>query len=239
MKAVIVDIQGKYAAALDESGSVIRIPNANYAVGQKIELHEVPRVRMRAGRRLATAAVAAVLVLGIGTGTAYAVPYGTVSLESAPSIEYKINCFNYVLDVTAENEEAEAVLSEVGKKNLRHRPVTRAIETTVEQIRRDGYLDEEGSTLQIKTGGRRGKHNEKLQKRLEDDIMKDFAPRGQEGKPGSEEGLDHGGEPSLSGPGRHGPDGQVPGNEIPGKHAPDDHTPGDDRTGDEPPIHSI
>ena len=70
MKAVIVDIRGKYAAALDDTGSVLRIPNANYSVGQKIELHEVPRVRTRVRRRFATAAAAAVLILGLGTGTA-------------------------------------------------------------------------------------------------------------------------------------------------------------------------
>ena len=39
MKAVIVDLQGKYAAALDETGSVVRIPNAAYRIGQEIELH--------------------------------------------------------------------------------------------------------------------------------------------------------------------------------------------------------
>ena len=43
MKAVIVDLQGKYAAALDETGSVLRIPNAAYRIGQEIELHEVPQ----------------------------------------------------------------------------------------------------------------------------------------------------------------------------------------------------
>ena len=36
MKAVIVDLQGKYAAALDETGSVVRIPDAAYRIGQEI-----------------------------------------------------------------------------------------------------------------------------------------------------------------------------------------------------------
>ena len=112
------------------------------------------------------------------------------------------------------------------------------IETTVEQIRRDGYLDDEDCTLQIKTGGRPEKHNEKLQKRLEDDVMKDFAPHGQEGKPGGAEAPDHGGEPSLSEPSKHGPDGQTPGNETPGKHGPDGQVPGQNAPGDEPPTKS-
>ena len=36
MNAVIVDLKGKNAAALDEHGNVIKIPNANYAIGQKV-----------------------------------------------------------------------------------------------------------------------------------------------------------------------------------------------------------
>jgi hypothetical protein len=183
MKAVIVDLQGKYAAALDETGSVLRIPNAAYRIGQEIELHEVPHARPNLRRRMAATAAAAVLVLGLGTGTAYAIPYGTVSLDATPSIEYTVNCFNYVLDVKAENEEAETVLSEVGKKNLRHRKITEAIETTVEQIREDGYLDEEDSTLQIRAEGRTERHSQQLQKQLDAEFARDLPMYGQDGKP--------------------------------------------------------
>ena len=183
MKAVIVDLQGKYAAALDETGSVRRIPNAAYRIGQEIELHEVPHARPNMRRKIAATAAAAVLVLGLGTGTAYAIPYGTVSLDATPSIEYTVNCFNYVLDVKAENEEAETVLSEVGKKNLRHRPITQAIETTVEQIREDGWLGEEDSALQIRAEGRSERHSEQLQKQSEAEFARDFPIHGQDGKP--------------------------------------------------------
>ena len=99
MKAVIVDLQGKYAAALDETGSVVRIPNAAYRIGQEIELHRVPSARLNMRRKIAATAAAAILVLGLGSGTAYALPCGTVSLDAASSIEYTVNCFNYVLDV--------------------------------------------------------------------------------------------------------------------------------------------
>ena len=153
MKAVIVDLQGKYAAALDETGSVVRIPDAAYRIGQEIELHRVPSARLNMRRKIAATAAAAVLALGLGTGTAYALPCGTVSLDAASSIEYTVNCFNYVLDVKGADEEAEAVLSEIGKTNLRHRPITQAIETTVEQIREDGWLEEEGSSLEIRAEG--------------------------------------------------------------------------------------
>ena len=183
MKAVIVDLQGKYAAALDETGSVVRIPDAAYRIGQEIELHTVPSARPNMRRKIAATAAAAVLVLGLGTGTAYALPCGTVSLDAASSIEYTVNCFNYVLDVKGADEEAETVLSEIGKTNLRHRPITQAIETTVEQIREDGWLDEEGSTLQIRTEGRTIRHSEQLQKQLDAELAGDIRVQEQDGKP--------------------------------------------------------
>ena len=59
MKAVIVDLQGKYAAALDETGSVVRIPDAAYRIGQEIELHTVPSARPNMRRKIAATAAAA------------------------------------------------------------------------------------------------------------------------------------------------------------------------------------
>ena len=183
MKAVIVDLQGKYAAALDETGSVVRIPDAAYRIGQEIELHTVPSARPNMRRKIAATAAAAVLVLGLGTGTAYALPCGTVSLDAASSIEYTVNCFNYVLDVKGADEEAETVLSEIGKTNLRHRPITQAIEITVEQIREDGWLEEEGSSLQIRAEGRTKQHSEQLQKQLDAELAGDIRVQEQDAKP--------------------------------------------------------
>lgn len=183
MKAVIVDLQGKYAAALDETGSVVRIPNAAYRIGQEIELHRVPSARLNKRRKIAATAAAAVLVLGLGSGTAYALPCGTVSLDAASSIEYTVNCFNYVLDVKGADEEAETVLSEIGKTNLRHRPITQAIETTVEQIREEGWLDEEGSSLQIRAEGRTERYSEQLQKQLDAELAGDIRMQEQDAKP--------------------------------------------------------
>ena len=48
MKAVIVDLQGRYAAALVETGEVRKIANNNYEIGQSIELQEVSQGRKRA-----------------------------------------------------------------------------------------------------------------------------------------------------------------------------------------------
>ena len=167
MNAVIVDLKGKKAAALDENGNVIKIPNANYAIGQKIQLHAVSQKRAPSLKRIGTVAAAAVLILSIGTGTAYAMPYGTVSLDADAAIEYTINRFDRVLSVRALNEEGEAVLADLDDHSLRFRPVEEAINTTLEQQE----LSREGApALQITTKTRDEHHTERLQEHLMDRI---------------------------------------------------------------------
>ncbi|MBQ9247852.1 MAG: hypothetical protein IJ171_04615 [Ruminococcus sp.] len=154
MKVVIVDLKGRYAAALAENGEVKRIVNHHYEIGQEIELYDIKEVRQprfapRVIRR-AVAVAAAVIVLAIGSmATAYAIPYGTVSLESDPSIEYTINCFDYVIGVKALNDDGEAVLNEIDESKLRHHRIEDAIDTTVRQMEKDGYPDAENGSVTI------------------------------------------------------------------------------------------
>ena len=167
MDAVIVDLKGKKAAALDENGNVIKIPNANYAIGQKIRLQAVSQKRAPSLKRIGTVAAAAALILSIGTGTAYAMPYGTVSLDADAAIEYTINRFDRVLSVRALNEEGEAVLADLDGHSLRFRPVEEAINTTLEQEE----LSREGApAVQITTKTRDEHHTERLQEHLMDRI---------------------------------------------------------------------
>lgn len=154
MKVVIVDLKGRYAAALAENGEIKRIVNNHYEIGQEIELYDIKEVRQprfapRVIRRV-VAVAAAVIVLAIGSmATAYAIPYGTVSLESDPSIEYTINCFDYVIGVKALNDNGEAVLNEIDESKLRHHRIEDAIDTTVRQMEKDGYPDAENGSVAI------------------------------------------------------------------------------------------
>ena len=154
MKVVIVDLKGRYAAALAENGEIKRIINHHYEIGQKIELYDIkevkqPRFAPRVIRRV-VAVAAAVIVLAVGSmATAYAIPYGTVSLESDPSIEYTINCFDYVIGVKALNDDGEAVLNEIDESKLRHHRIEDAIDTTVRQMEKDDYPDAENGSVAI------------------------------------------------------------------------------------------
>ncbi len=167
MNAVIVDIRKKQAAALDETGRVVRIPNANYEIGQTIELHEVKPVRTPTMlKRLSTGVAAAVLVAMIGTGTAYAMPYGTVTLDGDASVEYTINCFDYVLDVKGTNEEGEALLVEMDTRQLRHHRIDTAVGTTVEHMEQRGDFEREKVEIRIEADTRNDKHSDRLRQEL-------------------------------------------------------------------------
>ena len=167
MNAVIVDIRRKQAAALDETGRVVRIPNANYEIGQTIELHEVKPVRTPTMlKRLSTGVAAAVLIAMIGTGTAYAMPYGTVTLDGDTSIEYTINCFDYVLDVKGTNESGEALLAEMDTRQLRHHRIDTAVGTTVEHMEQRGDYNREEVEIHIEADTRNDEHSDRLREEL-------------------------------------------------------------------------
>lgn len=169
MNAVVVDIKGKNAAALDEDGSIIKIANANYAIGQRIELYTIRRKHTPSLKRVGTTAAAVALILAIGTGTAYAAPYGTVTLDADSAIEYTINRFDRVLSIKALNEEGESVLETLDRDSLRFRPVDQAIATTLEKMEPAASTDtvlEEQLPIQITAVTRNEQHTERLQEHL-------------------------------------------------------------------------
>ena len=176
MKAVIVDIQGKNVAALAENGEVKKIPNDNYAIGDEVSLTEIipikhtPRPAAKIIRRVVVVAAALITLTALGFGTAYAVPSGTVSLDADPSIEYTINCFDYVIDVKALNENGETVLNEIDKSNLKHRKIDDAVAETIGKIEKDGYLDENKPVVSINANTGSDNRNEQIKQDLENKV---------------------------------------------------------------------
>lgn len=160
-------------------------------------------------KRLSTGVAAAVLVAMIGTGTAYAMPYGTVTLDGDTSIEYTINCFDYVLDVKGTNEEGEALLAEMDTRQLRHHRIDTAVGTTVEHM--EASIDFPEAAIRIVTDTGNTHHTERLQQELEPLIEReppapptdDRAPQPE--APGNEEPF-----PTL---GQKGPHTPVPNDE--------------------------
>ncbi len=136
MEAVVLEIREKKAAVMTKDGRVIRVKDKGYEVGQNISLSSGIS-QMRSYRRLVPyAAAAAILFMSIGSGTyAYCMPYGTVSLDVNPSIEYTINRFDRVLSASGVNDDGSVILDELDKKDILHKNIDVAIDNTLKQIK--------------------------------------------------------------------------------------------------------
>lgn len=177
MKGVVTDIRGKYAAVLDETGSITRVRDLGYAIGEEITLPVVNGrsvIPKRPVYRVLAAAAGVILALNISAGVAYALPYGTVSVDVNPSIEYTINCFDYVLDVQAVNDDGQEILSQLDTKRLKHHRIDDAVVLTVEQIEREGYFEKEDASVLIATGAKSEAHAERLAASLQDRVNDDL-----------------------------------------------------------------
>ena len=179
MNTVIVDIKGKYAAALTDAGEVKRIFNNRYEIGQEIELYDIQEINqpycVRKIVRRVVAVAAAIVILAVGgMATAYAIPYGTVSLESDPSVEYTINCFDYVIGVNALNEDGEELLSEMDVSQLRHHKIDDAVKTTVEQLEKDVRFDTDNAGVNISAHTGSSEHTDRLQQNLDTRVHQDM-----------------------------------------------------------------
>lgn len=172
--AIIVEIRGSYAAALREDGVFVRVRNEKYEIGQSISLNwdETPvrqaQTKRRRARFTAYASMAAgFLLLLLGGFKGYTTPIGVVSLDVNPSIEYSINCFDRVLDISAVNEDGSTILAQMDENALRFRPVDEAVEATIGVLRENGYFAEvTENDVVISASSYNAQHTEQIAERL-------------------------------------------------------------------------
>ena len=137
MKAVVVAIRGGFAAVLSDDGRIVKVKNRNYSLGQITERKETVKKRFRF---LSAAAAAAVLVCGAaGAGVyAYCTPYSYVSLDADPSVEYYLNRFDRVLQITGVNDSGKKIAEELQADGLNNEKIEDAVARTVEKIEKEG-----------------------------------------------------------------------------------------------------
>lgn len=169
MKAVIVDLVNEQAAALCDDGRVVKLADPGYSLGQIVEVHERKRRTPLWIRYASTAAAAALLLAGAGGGAAYAMPYGVVSLDVNPSLEYTINRFDYVIKVEGVNEDGKELLAEMNTKQLVHRRIGDALEASMQQLEERELLVDQSDEIVISAGAKRPDHAERLVSTLEND----------------------------------------------------------------------
>ncbi len=171
MKAVIVAVEGRYAAALTQDGRVTRVRNRGYALGQTVEPEALSAASSLKKASVWAAAAAAVLVLLGGGGYLYASPYAYVSLDVNPSVEYVLNRFDRVLQATAVNEDGSRVLEGA---RLANKTIDDAVRETLGRIASSGYFEETKSNgLVIAASCQDERASEKLAVRLEQSAQKE------------------------------------------------------------------
>lgn len=167
MKAAIVETHRTYSVALLENGRFVNLRDGRYEVGQTVTVRN--KVAVRRGGITAYASLAAVLLLFILGG--YRAPYGLVSLDVNPSVEYTINIFDRVLSVSAVNDDGTAILTQLSQKELLNANIGDAIDKTIAQLQNSGYLNEaDDNYVMLSSNSVSAAHAEKLALALENRV---------------------------------------------------------------------
>ncbi|MEG1773264.1 MAG: hypothetical protein RR320_00265 [Oscillospiraceae bacterium] len=121
----------------------MRIKNAQYAVGQRIDVKQpAQQSRTKLVARAAALAACCMLVCGLSLGAyAYLNPAYYVSMDVNPSVAYTLNTFDRVLSVQAMNEDGTRILQAMNLKNLNNKTIDEAMTLTLAEITREGYFD--------------------------------------------------------------------------------------------------
>ena len=176
MKAVVLEISNNEATVMTHDGDIIGIRNKNYDIGQEINIKRASATLSAKIYKftpiIAAAAVAVVIIAG-GAGL-YFNPYGTVSLDINPSIEYTINRFDRVLEVNGMNDDGSDILASINTDRLINRNIEDAVDATIEQIEADGYItDEDGNYIVVSANTKEENHTDELLVKL-DNRVKSF-----------------------------------------------------------------
>jgi hypothetical protein len=149
MKGIVVEIHNRTAAVLSENGSVVRVPNKGYCIGQEV-ISIKKQIKTKTVIAFASAAAGLLLVLGLSTYF-YFTPYTYVSLDVNPSIEYSVNRFDRVLSAHGVNDDGTAILNEKNLQKIKYSTIEDAVAKTIDEISENGYFDSNAGGIVVTT----------------------------------------------------------------------------------------
>ncbi len=157
MKGIIVELEKDQAAVLGDDGTVTRVKNRGYRVGETIHI----KTKRTQGRRMATMAASLVAVLMVGgmSTWAYATPYSSVSLDGDPSIVLDVNRFDKVISYQVDGDE-ELILNE----DLKNMNIRDAVAAVIKKLEENNATEEYSIKDIVVTVS--SKNNEKTHKLL-------------------------------------------------------------------------
>lgn len=149
MKAVILEIHGKRAAALTDHGEFVTLKNAGFSAGDSVEIDRIASIRPRRILPFAASIAAAFVILIGGMATLYLTPYSLVSLDVNPSIEYTLNRFDKVLSLSGVNRDGTELVARLDVDSLKFRSIDLAVTRTLDQLRNSSYLAADGGNYVV------------------------------------------------------------------------------------------
>ncbi|HOM01594.1 MAG TPA: anti-sigma factor domain-containing protein [Acetivibrio sp.] len=136
MKAVIVDIKGKYAVAVDKEGQFIKLKRTEECrIGYEIDVPaKVIGFKKKTLLKVVSVAAALLLVSSISFAVySYNLPYSYVNVDINPSLEIIINIYNRIIDIKALNPEGELLIEGSCRNSRLNEGVKKIIDNAVEQ----------------------------------------------------------------------------------------------------------
>lgn len=182
MKAVIVEIEGKHAIALNKSGEFVRIKNKkSYQVGYEIETGSVIRFGTRTMTRITSIAAALIFVVTLGYGAySYSMPYSYVNIDINPSVEITVNLYDRIIKAEGLNTDGDKLLSTI---EYRNRKLEDGISNILESATQIGYFNDDSKNAVMFTVS--GKDQEKVAQ-IENEIQGIASKAAQEANTGTE-----------------------------------------------------
>ena len=176
MKALVLEIREDKAAILTSEGQIIKVNDKQYRVGQEITIKGPGEMIVditRYLRRWGTAIAAALLLLAFLGGSYVSLkPYGVVSLDADPSIEFTINRFDRVLYINGVNDGGKIIAARIDAERLLYRNIEDVIDITIDTLKAEGYLKEEKNNYVVVAANTvKVDHTDKLVVKLDRSII--------------------------------------------------------------------
>jgi hypothetical protein len=180
MKAVIVDIKGKYAVVLDKQGGFKKIRNSGQLrVGYEIELPQQTLLNFNKVTKIASIAAVFVGILGLSIGIySYSLPYSYVNVDINPSIEITTNIYDRIIGVEGLNEDGKKL---VKVDSYMNKSLKDGVEQVLETAVKEGYIKQDSLNAVIFTVSSKNEIKvEGIQKSLESTASQKLEAEGAE-----------------------------------------------------------
>ena len=172
MKAIIVEVKGKYAAVLTDGGVVSKIKNRNYEIGQEIVIKNNSNRLIR----MSVAAAAAIMIFAT-PAWAYLAPYSYVSIDVNPSFEFLINRFDRVLTVRGFNDDGRELSKNIDIDGLKNKEIQSAVKSVLNELKSKGYIIEgEEDSVIIATSSKSEAKKDTLSEKIRTVVNEKAAP---------------------------------------------------------------